>query len=1500
MRDEPSSRTRNETPGSLLDADVLLEPEPETKGARIFQAGRTLLEHLAAGAELSRGMLRSAMEAACGEENVEWAWKDAYEAAEAAVVLFLGRYGRALLEQARAGNGGRLEAASRMLASLLALEQREPPQTHRSEEQERHQQFSTPLPIAWCAAAAADVRDNDVVLEPSAGTGILAAMAAWRLKASDGGRLMLNELTETRADLLRSLFPHVDVQRLDGEHISNELPSAEPTLILMNPPFSRSAGVRKLRRNMDTRHVASAYRMLAPGGRLVTITSDGAVPGEDEWRAAFRNVDPRPTVVASERVAGKLYRKHGTSTSSRITVLEKNTPRTREDAVAGLRVWNDPDELLAALLRAMPSRQQTGRARAKASPRKPSPRKSFDTRKRRRAEPAQTHSWGPVGEIKYELVDRGDQRPEKDPAAGRPYETWKPRTLVIEGAGEHPTSLVESRAMAAILPPQPSYQPVLPLRITEQGLLSNAQVESVVLAGEAMSGFLPADYRVSTCWEHVHRCDAAAGPRARAVGDDVPQDVRWQAAPVRFRRGWMLGDGTGCGKGRQAAGILIDQWLRGRRRAIWFSQSDKLIEDARRDWTALGGHGSDIVPLNRFRQGEPVPLAQGVLFATYATLRSPTRQDRVSRLEQIVDWLAGSTSPEDCAAFEGCIVFDESHAMAKAAGGKGARGRIMPSQQGLAGLRIQNALPSARVIYVSATGASTVQGLAYARRLGLWNTADMPFEKREDFVSAMLDGGIAAMEVVSRDLKALGLYQARALSYDGVEIDILRHELTDEQREIYDEYARAFQIIHQHIDEALELTGIEDGEGCRNAQAKSAARSAFEGAKQRFFSHLLTSMKMPTLLAAIRTDLDEGRAPVVQLVSTGEALMERRLAEIPMAEWNDLTIDLTPREYMLDYLKRAFPTQAYVEVEDDEGNVTAQPKVDENGDRVDSVEAVRLRDELIEKLALLPPVQGALDQLIQTLGHDTVAEITGRTRRVVRIVDEQGERLAVKPRPETANLSEAEAFMNGTKDILVFSLAGGIGRSYHSDLGCANEKRRSHYLLDAGWRADQAIQGLGRTHRTNQRWAPLFRPVTTNVRGERRFISTIARRLDSLGAITRGQRNSQTAMGDDENQALFHTSDNFESPYAKKALRQFYWALLRNGIPGQSLKEFEERTGLDLSGAFVREGAQMPPMHTFLNRMLALEVDDQNTLFAEIEERIEANIDEAIENGTFNEGVETVHAESMRIVQERELYRHAASGAITTLVELIRRQRLRTWSPDEGLAIRDGELALGRRSMLLVNEESGRAAVQIDAPSWIDVENGAVTQRVRLCKPAGQPTMPALTLLATKWREANEEAWRSAWQEELRNTTPYTEDRVWLATGLLLPIWNRLPQSDVRVWRVRTDDGQDRIGRLLQLADVYKVAEEFGSHLDLQVEAHKLFNEIRNGKTRIKLRNGLAAVGRRVMGKPRVEIRGTSRDTVPLLKRLGCTVDVIASQHRVTVPDPDTLERICQRYQTHH
>ncbi len=146
------------------------------------------------------------------------------------------------------------------------------------------------------------------------------------------------------------------------------------------------------------------------------------------------------------------------------------------------------------------------------------------------------------------------------------------------------------------------------------------------------------------------------------------------------------------------------------------------------------------------------------------------------------------------------------------------------------------------------------------------------------------------------------------------------------------------------------------------------------------------------------------------------------------------------------------------------------------------------------RLMLLAGVPSALDQILWAFGSEQVAEVTGRSQRPMK--DASGA-LRIVRRGASANAAETRAFMAGEKAILIFSDAGGTGRSYHAAAGGSSPdgsstasaglackprrtgsasharevergaagaktpKRRRHYLMEPGWRADGGDPGAG-------------------------------------------------------------------------------------------------------------------------------------------------------------------------------------------------------------------------------------------------------------------------------------------------------------------------------------------------------------------------------------------------------------------------------------------------------
>jgi predicted RNA methylase len=512
----------------------------------VVRAARQLLTDLERGRRIDAAVLRGAMEAAFGASDAAgaWDWKIAYDACEVATVLFLRKFGSTI--RAKAGSPTAMLAMLAKIAGLL------PTHTRRSEESEALQQFSTPVALGLAACTAAGITSADRVLEPSAGTGLLAIFAELA-----GGALVLNELAETRAAMLDHVFPSIKVTRFDAAQIDDHLDvGVAPSVVLMNPPFSALANVERRMADATLRHVASALARLCDGGRLVAITGATFAHDNPAWTDAFVRLQERGHVVFSAAIDGAVYAKHGTQIDTQLLVIDKQPAVDPNVFPVSPGMAPDVATLLDWVTKHVPPRLPVATPVAVDAIKRPAiPRTvgAFATR------PSSTPGLpAPEGvELIYETAEWTP--PEGARLTDALYEEYVLQSIRIPGSHAHPTKLVQSAAMASVAPPKPSYRPHLPLSLVVDGVLSDAQLESIVYAGEAHSEFLAGSWTVDATFDVV-----------AAARDDAEN-------AVRFRRCWFLGDGTGAGKGRQVAGILLDNWLKGRRRAIWISKSDKLI-----------------------------------------------------------------------------------------------------------------------------------------------------------------------------------------------------------------------------------------------------------------------------------------------------------------------------------------------------------------------------------------------------------------------------------------------------------------------------------------------------------------------------------------------------------------------------------------------------------------------------------------------------------------------------------------------------------------------------------------------------------------------------------------------------------------------------------------------------------------------------------------------------------------------------------------------------------
>ena len=580
------------------------------------------------------------------------------------------------------------------------------------------------------------------------------------------------------------------------------------------------------------------------------------------------------------------------------------------------------------------------------------------------------------------------------------YERYAPTHGTIAG-GPHPDPVVETGTLGKVAPPKPTYEHGI-RDLCDSGGLSALQMECVTYA----------------CMRHEQRLPGERNERA----------------------GFFLGDGAGVGKGRQIAGLVYEHVRRGGRRVLWVSTSADLRYDAERDLNDLNAKPKvEVIPKNTAampRGDLSEHLDSGVVFSTYSLLTQGTakvKKDKYSnndeilkmitknsRLEQFVTWLKEDERGP-------LIVFDECH-KAKNLYNSGGK----PTKTALCVVALQLAIPDARVLYCSATGASEPRNLGYMTRLGHFGWADT-----FDMLQKLESAGLGALEMFACGLKATGSYLCRTLSYEQAEFELVDCPISEELKMMYNRSTELW-VLFKKVDEAISKLRGMGGEEWVTANEKSAKalNRLFWATHQRFYRQMLLCAKVPELAKLARKAVtQENLAVVIGLQSTGEASLTRMADEAN--DEGDEDFVSSPAEMLTNYLKNNFPTTSCRA----------------------SANNARLWDTVLADVVRVVNTWCSQETIVEVLGRNPLddnvpaANAVGAAARDddIEVVHEKGLDEVLAERLEAAKL--AGNFLDLTDDDIERRARNGVNEAQMRDLermeeaNAANEQARRDRLI---------------------------------------------------------------------------------------------------------------------------------------------------------------------------------------------------------------------------------------------------------------------------------------------------------------------------------------------------------------------------------------------------------------------------------------------------------------------
>lgn len=598
--------------------------------------------------------------------------------------------------------------------------------------------------------------------------------------------------------------------------------------------------------------------------------------------------------------------------------------------------------------------------------------------------------------------------------------------------------------------------------------------------------------------------------------------------------GFIIGDMTGVGKGRQGA-ALIRYAVRKGYNPIYFTQKPALFSDNYRDLADIGsgdlrpfiiasdpknaaitdasGNVVHKLPTDKEKKrvfdyimkNGKLPEEYDYVITTYSQINNGTKEYEPKEdgiAEKDKSYKKKSPSAADKSGQErrdviqalskgNIMILDESHTAGGSGGGSMYMQYIMPKVKG--------------VTFLSATFAKRADNMPiYAMKTDLSKSGISP----QDMIEAISQGGVTLQEIMSKQLVQSGQMIRRERSFQGVTIDWMpvSEEEDAVQRKQFDEVSsifsdiRAFQkdyitpIVEGISEELSEEGGYSDLQ--QGTAELGVTNTPFASKMYNLVNQLLFSLKADAVANRVIENLKNGFKPVISFTNTMEGFLDEAPKDTPMDKVPNFSATLMRA---LDGVMRYTETNLKGEKVNKFFTVNDLPEAGQN-------KYYEIREK-IENLSADLPISpmDAIKMKIQKAGYK-VGEITGRTLEMVQ--DENG-KYVIQNRKDRDKKSAARDFNNGQLDVLMVNKSGSTGISLHASPKFEDQRQRVMVFAQFQSDINDEVQMRGRIDRTGQKFRGKYEYIMSSIPAEQRLQMMFKAKLKSLDANTTSSQKSK-------------------------------------------------------------------------------------------------------------------------------------------------------------------------------------------------------------------------------------------------------------------------------------------------------------------------------------------------------------------------------------------------------